>query len=188
MFCIFTVICQGALQMLTIQQGWKQAFFVKIKHLQTQGKGKICDEIGLCTKMPRKDYSFMQRRHNDLFGVLPLRFFFNIVKTQSIHFLRGSLTRDFRLQVFFMNDCSPGPQVFRWGRFVFFENSRRYLRMNTVSTAPAINPCHGFSVIFAINSANFRKNLKRSQWDTQGLGDTSLWKKPEVENLVSDYL
>ena len=34
--------------------------------------------------------------------------------------LKGSLTRDFRLQVFFMNQCPPGPQVFNWGRFEFF--------------------------------------------------------------------
>jgi hypothetical protein len=33
----------------------------------------------------------------------------------------GSLTRDFRLQVFFMNQCPPGPQVFHWGRYEFFQ-------------------------------------------------------------------
>ncbi len=43
---------------------------------------------------------------------------------------------------------------------------------------------HSFSII----SANFRKNLKWSQLDTQRPGDTDLWKKPEVENLVSDSL
>jgi hypothetical protein len=32
-------------------------------------------------------------------------------------FLKGSLTRDFRLQVFFMNQCPPGPQVFHWSLF-----------------------------------------------------------------------
>jgi hypothetical protein len=30
---------------------------------------------------------------------------------------KGSLTRDFRLQVFCMNQCPPGPQVFYRGRF-----------------------------------------------------------------------
>jgi hypothetical protein len=30
--------------------------------------------------------------------------------------LKGSLTRDFRLQVFFMNQCPPGPQVFHWSQ------------------------------------------------------------------------
>ncbi len=29
-----------------------------------------------------------------------------------------------------MNQCPPGPQVFHWSRFDFFENSRRYSRMN----------------------------------------------------------
>jgi hypothetical protein len=28
-----------------------------------------------------------------------------------------------------MNQCPLGPQVFRWGRFEFFENLRRYSRM-----------------------------------------------------------
>ncbi len=34
--------------------------------------------------------------------------------------IKGSLTRDFRLQVFFMNLSPPGPQVFQGGRFEFF--------------------------------------------------------------------
>jgi hypothetical protein len=33
---------------------------------------------------------------------------------------KGSLTRDFRLQVFFMNKCPPGPHVFHWSLFEFF--------------------------------------------------------------------
>ncbi len=37
-------------------------------------------------------------------------------------------------------------------------------------------------------SANFHKNLKRPQWDTQGPVGTESWKKPEVENLVSGSL
>jgi hypothetical protein len=36
--------------------------------------------------------------------------------------MKGSLKRDFRLQVFFMNQCPPGPQVFHWGHFEFFRN------------------------------------------------------------------
>ncbi len=31
--------------------------------------------------------------------------------------IKWCLTWDFRLQVFFMNQCPPGPQVFHWGRF-----------------------------------------------------------------------
>ncbi len=38
--------------------------------------------------------------------------------------IKGSLTRDFRLQVFFMNQCPPGPQVLHWSLLNFFENSR----------------------------------------------------------------
>ena len=34
--------------------------------------------------------------------------------------VKGSLTRDFRSQFFFMNQCPPGPPVFHWGRFEFF--------------------------------------------------------------------
>ncbi len=39
---------------------------------------------------------------------------------------------------------------------------------------------------FAIISANFRKNSKWPQWYTWGPGDTDSWKKPEVENFMSD--
>ncbi len=42
--------------------------------------------------------------------------------------LTGSLTRDFRLQVFFMNQCPPDPQVFLWGRFEFFAKIRGDIR------------------------------------------------------------
>ncbi len=46
-----------------------------------------------------------------------------------------------------MNECPPGPQVFHWGCFEFFENSQRYSRMSmttaiscsAVSTTPAKN-------------------------------------------------
>jgi hypothetical protein len=34
-------------------------------------------------------------------------------------------------------------------------------------------------------SANFRKNSKRSKWNTLGLGETDSWKKPEAKNLVT---
>ncbi len=85
-----------------------------------------------------------------------------------VHFLKGSLTRDFRLQVSFMNQWPPGPQVFHWGRFEFFQKfaeifANEYLspvsltpainclvvsttpakNLSPVSTTPAINPCHG---------------------------------------------
>jgi hypothetical protein len=41
-------------------------------------------------------------------------------EVEGIYYLKGSLTRDFRLQVFFMNQCPPGPQVFHWSHFEFF--------------------------------------------------------------------
>ncbi len=34
-------------------------------------------------------------------------------------------------------------------------------------------------------SANFRKNSKRSKWNTLGWGETDSWKKPEAKNLVT---
>jgi hypothetical protein len=78
---------------------------------------------------------------------------------------RESDTR-FSTSGFFMNQCPPGPQVFHWSHFEFFENLRRYSRINvyhdtgdklfSVSTtpaknlSPAINLCHGFSVIAGV--------------------------------------
>ncbi len=83
--------------------------------------------------------------------------------------ITGSLTRDFRLQVFFMNQCPPGPQVFHWSHFEFFRKFaeifanyclspvsttpvRNCSAVSTtpaknllpVSLTPAINLCHGF--------------------------------------------
>ncbi len=67
--------------------------------------------------------------------------------------LKGSLTREFRLQVFFMNQCPPGPQVFHWGRLEFFWKfaeicANEYL--SPVSTTPAIN-CSAVSMTLAKN-------------------------------------
>jgi hypothetical protein len=42
--------------------------------------------------------------------------------------LKGSLTRDFQLQVSCMNQCPPGPQVFHWGRFSIFLKIRGDIR------------------------------------------------------------
>jgi hypothetical protein len=69
------------------------------------------------------------------------------------HCLKGSLTRDFRLQVFFMNQCPPGPQVFHWGHlelFLKFAEIFANESLSPVSLTPAINPCHGFSVIAGV--------------------------------------
>jgi hypothetical protein len=43
------------------------------------------------------------------------------VAVDSEAFVKGSLTRDFRLQVFFMNQCPPGLQEFHWSHFEFFQ-------------------------------------------------------------------
>ncbi len=40
--------------------------------------------------------------------------------------LKGSLTRDFRFQAFFMNQFPSGPLVSYWGHFKFLQNSRIY--------------------------------------------------------------
>jgi len=52
-----------------------------------------------------------------IFSVLP-----KLGKRRSF---KGSLTRDFRLQVFFVNQCPPGLWVSRWDRYDFFRKSRR---------------------------------------------------------------
>ncbi len=46
---------------------------------------------------------------------------------------KGSLTRDFRLKVFPMNQCPPGPQVFHWGHFEFFRKIRELLFVTGVN-------------------------------------------------------
>jgi hypothetical protein len=92
-----------------------------------------------------------------------------------------------------MNQCPPGPQVFHWGRFEFFQKfaeifANEYLspvsttpaincsavsttpakNLSPVSTTPAINPCHG----------EITKSLKFFAGDTAdksfgGVNDTS---------------
>ncbi len=55
--------------------------------------------------------------------------------------VKGSLTRDFQLQVFFMNQCPLGPWVLPWGRFEFFRKfAKIFLNkcLSPVSTTPAI--------------------------------------------------
>ncbi len=96
--------------------------------------------------------------------------------------LKGSLTRDFRLQVFFMNQCPPGPQVIQWGCFEFFRKfaeifANEYLspvsttpaiNCSAVSTTPAIYPCHGEITkkpkIFCRCQRHRRKTVRWCQW------------------------
>jgi hypothetical protein len=68
-------------------------------------------------------------------------------------FVKGSLTRDFRLQVFFMNQCPPGPQVFHWSLFEFFHKFAEIFANNClspVSTTPVIS-CSAVSTTSAKN-------------------------------------
>jgi hypothetical protein len=58
--------------------------------------------------------------------------------------VKGSLTRDFRSHFFFMNQCPPGPKYSNGAVLNFFENSRRYSRINVY---------HGGTLIY-------EKNLK----------------------------
>jgi hypothetical protein len=65
-----------------------------------------------------------------------------------------------------MNQCPPGPQVFQWERFDFFQkfsdifeneysslvSKTRAISCSSVSTTPGINPCHGISVITGDNN------------------------------------
>jgi hypothetical protein len=56
--------------------------------------------------------------------------------------VKGSLTRDFRLHVFFMNQCPPGPQVFHCSHFEFFRKFAEILAnycLSPVSMTPVIN-------------------------------------------------
>ncbi len=43
--------------------------------------------------------------------------------------IKGTVSRDFRLLVFFMNQFLPSPWVYYLGRFEFFRNSRRYSKL-----------------------------------------------------------
>ncbi len=55
--------------------------------------------------------------------------------------IKGSLTRDFLPQVFFVNQCPPGPLVCHWDRFDFFRKFAEIIAnvcCSAVSTTPAI--------------------------------------------------
>ena len=54
--------------------------------------------------------------------------------------VKGSLTRDFRLQVFFINQCPSGPWVSHWDHFKFFRKFPEIFVnecLSAVSTTPA---------------------------------------------------
>ncbi len=67
--------------------------------------------------------------------------------------VKGSLTRDFRLQVFFMNQCPLGLRVLPWGSFEFFRKFSKIFSnecLSPVSTTPMIS-CSPVSTTPAIN-------------------------------------
>ncbi len=56
------------------------------------------------------------------------------------YIFKGSMKRDFRLQVFFKNQCPPGLSVSNWDRFEFFRKFAEIIAnecLSAVSTTPA---------------------------------------------------
>ncbi len=70
--------------------------------------------------------------------------------------IKGTVSRDFLLLVFFMNEFPLSPRVFHLDRFEFFENSRGDIRKSRCTTG--------------IN---------------EPVGETDSRKKPEAKNLVT---
>ncbi len=92
--------------------------------------------------------------------------------------LKGSVTRNFWLQVFFMKSVSPGPlsiplePFFRiipkihgdFGKWMFITGVNDTCdKLFPVSTTLAINPCHGFSVTAGVVNTN-KKLAPRLLW------------------------
>jgi hypothetical protein len=71
--------------------------------------------------------------------------------------LKGIVPRDFRPQVFFMNQFPPSPCVSHSGRFEFFRKSRRYLQLKVYHQCRFFDT--GGAPWLANISTNFRKNL-----------------------------
>jgi hypothetical protein len=65
--------------------------------------------------------------------------------------LKGSLTRDFRLQVFFINHGPPGPQVFHWGRFEFFRKFAEIFANEYLSPV-SLTPAKNWAWVSTVNS------------------------------------
>jgi hypothetical protein len=58
---------------------------------------------------------------------------FKNTTNQHKHFFKGTVSRDFRLLVFFMNQFPPSPGVYRYGRFKFF---RKFVEIFAAQGAP----------------------------------------------------
>ncbi len=68
---------------------------------------------------PSADYTQCHWYSNLLSRPLPCLWII-FYRKDSYDFLKWSLLRDFRLQIFFINLCPPGPSVSHWDRFEFF--------------------------------------------------------------------
>ncbi len=116
---------------------------------------------------------------------------------------KGSLTRDFRLQVFFMNQFPPGPQVFHWGCFEFFRKFAEifpHVCLSPVSMTPAIRcsaVCRRFTVLqkkvqFIASGKIYRRCCWHRWTVLMGYsGSRENWfmkKNLKAENLVSGSL
>jgi hypothetical protein len=77
-------------------------------------------------------------------------------------FTGASLTRDFRLQVFFINQCPWAPY---WGLFEFFRKLAEIFAnecLSSVSTTPAINL--GKRTPWRWEAVKDRRKLKKTKW------------------------
>jgi hypothetical protein len=65
-----------------------------------------------------------------------------------MNLIKGTVSRDFLLLVFFMNQFPPSPRVFRLDRFEFF---RKFTEIFASQGAPLVSatPVANFSTIFA---------------------------------------
>ncbi len=126
--------------------------------------------------------------------------------------LKGTVSRDFLLLVFFMNQFPPRPRVLHLDNF---ENSRRYSRVKvhhryqrhrrqiftpfSLALLIPVAICHRLSTIpvppasltpvanieLRISPWICKKNWKDPNGIIRGLGETDSRKKPEAKNLVT---
>ncbi len=94
------------------------------------------------------------------------------------------LTRDFRVQVFFMNQFPRAPEYPIGSIAIFYENSRRYSQLCVF--AGVVEPM--ISLYFRISPRIFVKIRKGPYWILRGPVETDSRRKPEVENLISGSL
>jgi hypothetical protein len=76
--------------------------------------------------MEQRVYYTISSCHSSLFSIY--LFLFLHILPEPEFFVKGSLTRDFRLQVFFLKSVSPGPLSIPLGTFRMFSKIRRDFR------------------------------------------------------------